>query len=313
MPGETSAMARSGNKIYPLSFYRDAGRDVALPFLAGILVLTAPVVACAQGTWETTLRGRDLDGDISTFEAWYDTVLDITWLADAGLAKTSGYVADGYLQWDDAIVWIGMLNASSYLGYSGWRLPTLTPVNGIEITYATTYDGTTDRCYNLSAPGTPYAGTTAGEMAHLHFNTLGNTGYFDFVGNPDQPGYGVTNSGPFVNIEETGYWTDIEYALNLTGAWKFHFKWGYQDPDPKFVTNYTAWVVHSGDIGSPPKGDINMDGKVNTADVLLAQRHLLGGYPLDAIQRAHADVYPAQGDAEITLADIILIIRNILE
>jgi hypothetical protein len=36
-----------------------------------------------QGTWETTLQARDMDGNTSTIEAYYDTVLDITWLADA--------------------------------------------------------------------------------------------------------------------------------------------------------------------------------------------------------------------------------------
>ena len=33
-----------------------------------------------QGTCEITLEARDLDGDASTLEAYYDTVLDITWL-----------------------------------------------------------------------------------------------------------------------------------------------------------------------------------------------------------------------------------------
>ena len=36
-----------------------------------------------QGTWETTLEGRDLDGNPATFEAYYDTVLDITWLPNS--------------------------------------------------------------------------------------------------------------------------------------------------------------------------------------------------------------------------------------
>lgn len=36
-----------------------------------------------QGTWETTLQARDFDGNMNTVEAYYDTVLNITWLADA--------------------------------------------------------------------------------------------------------------------------------------------------------------------------------------------------------------------------------------
>jgi len=40
--------------------------------------------------------------------------------------------------------------------------------------YSSSFDGTTDRAYNISAPGTAYVGSTASEMAHLFFNTLGN-------------------------------------------------------------------------------------------------------------------------------------------
>lgn len=51
---------------------------------------TAQAVSVSgQGTWESTLQGRDLDGNLATFEAYYDTVLGITWLADANYAKTS--------------------------------------------------------------------------------------------------------------------------------------------------------------------------------------------------------------------------------
>ena len=35
-----------------------------------------------QGTWETTLQARDLNGD-SVTDAYYDTSLNITWLANA--------------------------------------------------------------------------------------------------------------------------------------------------------------------------------------------------------------------------------------
>ena len=36
-----------------------------------------------QGTWESTLHGRDLDGFVDTFEAYYDSELNITWFAQA--------------------------------------------------------------------------------------------------------------------------------------------------------------------------------------------------------------------------------------
>lgn len=55
----------------------------ALSFALYAEVHAIPV--SGQGTWETTLQGRDLDGNAATFEAYYDTVLDITWLADTDI------------------------------------------------------------------------------------------------------------------------------------------------------------------------------------------------------------------------------------
>lgn len=52
--------------------------------LIGRVSITMHAISISgQGTWETTLQGRDLDGNLNTFKAYYDTVLNITWLADA--------------------------------------------------------------------------------------------------------------------------------------------------------------------------------------------------------------------------------------
>ena len=47
-----------------------------------------------QGTWETTLQARDFNGD-SVIDAYYDTALNITWLAD--------WNATGTMTWDAAV------------------------------------------------------------------------------------------------------------------------------------------------------------------------------------------------------------------
>src|SRR5215471_4104466 len=57
----------------------------------------------------------------------YDSVLNITWLQDAQYAQTSGVDSDGLFTWSDAEAWVNQLN---YMGISGWRLPSLTPVGG---------------------------------------------------------------------------------------------------------------------------------------------------------------------------------------
>ncbi|MBL8500649.1 MAG: hypothetical protein JNL77_08740 [Nitrosomonas sp.] len=50
-----------------------------------------------------------------------NTDIDITWLADADYAKTSGYDADGVMNWPDAKAWVAGLSIG---GITGWRLPT---------------------------------------------------------------------------------------------------------------------------------------------------------------------------------------------
>ena len=52
----------------------------------------------------------------------YDTILDVTWLADADYAQTSGYDADGKMDWASAVAWAEQL---SHCGYNDWRLPSL--------------------------------------------------------------------------------------------------------------------------------------------------------------------------------------------
>jgi len=56
-------------------------------------------------------------------------------------------------------------------------------------------------------------------------------------------------------------------------------------------------------------GDINGDGHVNVADILLAERHVFKSIPLTAGQIARGDLAPAgNGDGVLTIADIYLII-----
>lgn len=51
-----------------------------VPVLIAAPVLAGPIPG--QGTWESTLQARDLTGD-NVADAFYDSVLNITWLADA--------------------------------------------------------------------------------------------------------------------------------------------------------------------------------------------------------------------------------------
>ena len=85
------------------------------------------------GTWVTTLQGRDLDGNAATFEAYYDTVLDITWHADPSPFGTDR------AEWDTANTWATTLNVN---GVTGWRLPNIDPIDGVALQFDRSYDGT---------------------------------------------------------------------------------------------------------------------------------------------------------------------------
>ncbi len=200
-----------------------------------------------QGTWETTLQGRDLDGNAATYEAYYDTALDITWLADT--------TAAGYRGWADANTWAAGLDVN---GVTGWRLPTLSPVNGTSFNQTQSADGTTDRGYAATTTdGTDGgwrdgSGTAVSEMGHMYYVTLGNLGACDptLPYCTGQSGSGLSNTGPFSNLQEdNSYWYDTEFDFFST--WGFLFNGGEQTLIPTF-TSLSVWAVRSGDVSAVP-------------------------------------------------------------
>jgi hypothetical protein len=130
-------------------------------------------------------------------------------------------------------------------------------VNGATYNYSFSYNGTSDLGFNISAPGTMYAGSTGSEMAHLFHNALGDIGYCgpsnstEFTCNGRQPGYGLTNSGPFSNIKSYFYWSATEYAPVPDVAWLFSFDGGEQATGGTAIDfTFYAWAVHDGDVGA---------------------------------------------------------------
>ena len=101
-------------------------------------ILCASFVFSVASSVEAELVGRDLNGDASNFEAYYDTELDITWLANANLAATETFgIADirsdgrtaGGMTWQTAHDWIDAMNGEVYLGVSDWQLPNDLPID----------------------------------------------------------------------------------------------------------------------------------------------------------------------------------------
>ena len=191
--------------------------------VAAALVTTA-ANAALLGRLPLTPGGAD-------YQAYYDTDLDITWVADADLAATNtfglprsastvppaGQVGRyGQMNWYTAQNWIGAMNAVDYLGASNWRLPTTAQP-----------DPTCDTQFDAGG-GYPIFGDgyscTGSEMGHLR--------------NVD----GVVGGGQYQNV----YWTGTTYAPQPAYAWVFYLSIGYQLQGDKNYYNY-AWPVAPGD------------------------------------------------------------------
>jgi hypothetical protein len=171
----------------------------------------------------------------------YDDVLKITWLQDANYAKTSGYDADGAMTWDEAVTWADQL---IYGGYDDWRLPNTLPVNGASYNYNDSPDGSTDVGWNITAIGS--------EMAYMFHVNLGNISYVAPDGTWDQPGWGGTHKGPFINLLYQYYWSGTVYEPGTDDAWSFYFYQGRQSLYGMDSSIY-AWAVRDGDVASAPE------------------------------------------------------------
>lgn len=205
--------------------------------LLGLMAGTSGAHAAAiagRGTWETDLVGRDLDGNSANgFEAYYDKALNVTWLADANFAKTSKITADGLLTQAQANVWTARLNIG---GVTGWRLPTTVDTR---CTSFNAYGGT--GCGFNVDPGTS-------ELAHLFFVTLGDKSLYAPT-KVRQTDFGLTNTGPFKNVQAYSYWSSTAWSDSVTYAYDFDTHIGYQGINPTGLPLF-VWAVHDGDVAA---------------------------------------------------------------
>lgn len=216
---------------------------VAALLLGGAVTTAHAVPISGQGTWESTLQGRDLDGNATTFEAYYDTTLDITWLADANAAGAT-------MNWADANAWAAGLDVN---GITGWRLPTVAPVIGERIFISGfSNNAKTDFGYADAEGWVNGSGVPVSEMGHMYYVTLGNLGFctpndLDPASCATQDGFGLTNTADFLNVQITSrYWSGTVIGNR---AWGFLFFSGFQEPSLQGAPLF-AWAVHSGDVGA---------------------------------------------------------------
>lgn len=204
----------------------------------GIFAVSNPL----QGTWATTLQGRDLDGNAENgFEAFYDTSLDITWL--------NKQEAHYPLNWDYSQDWA---SKQVIFGIDQWRLPRML---GADFEYSYCNYGKNTNCGFKSNP-------SSSELAHLYFETLGIPGW------PDS-GLGLSNIGPFTDILPHVYWMESSDFSNF--AWRFNFNDGYQDTYNK-IQGASVWLVRNGDISPVPEPAISTHILLTLACIILAHK-----------------------------------------
>jgi len=224
---------------------------VALLACAALAGNVQAVGVSGQGTWETTLLGRDINGNAvagsdPSAVFLYDGVLNVTWLRNASAA--------GRKNWAQADAWATNLVVGAY---DDWRLPTM--ISTPDATFSNS--GGTDHGFNVrtkSGNATQFeAGQTVfSEMAHLWYSTLGNKAYCapgiaSCSGSPPQPGWGLTNTGDFQNLEAYLYWSGLEYAPNSNDAWVFLTYEGAQVYGAK-AGGLNAMAVRDGDVAAVP-------------------------------------------------------------
>ena len=203
------------------------------PVVCAVALVAASLSAhsvgvAGQGTWETTLQARDINGD-GVIDAYYDSALNISWLAN--------WNVNGLIGWGAANAWAAGLDV---FGTTGWRLPGITDTGTTGCNFSRA--GGTDCGSNVD--------TVSSEMAHMFYETLGNKAYFSPVtGTPGQPGWGLANTANFINMQADRYWSGTPYALNPDWAWDFSVIDGTQFYNAQVQPGY-AVAVHDGDVST---------------------------------------------------------------
>ncbi len=220
-----------------------------------VLILSAGLLL--SGTAQSALHDRG--GGLL-----YDDVLNITWLQDANYAKTSGYDADGRMDWRTAKAWAeNLIYFDSVRGvryggiyYSDWRLPQNAPV-GTNWSYVRSPDGSTDVGSNITSE--------KAELAYMYYVNLALKGdrspsnvlQSDFGIFRDGTHIGQADVGLVQNLQAHRYWYATPSAINPDGfAWGFDFGWGDQAVDYNHGADYFAWAVRDGDVAVVPEPEV---------------------------------------------------------
>lgn len=204
---------------------RDAFEPLLHSLCTGLALLTACAAAQAVpraglGTWETTLHARDINGD-GTIDAYYDSALNLTWLADpkagAGSNFDDGYSpTDGRMTYAGASNWLASLNVH---GVTGWHF-----APQISSLYHTTLG-------NSSIPGSFNVGWyNTGPFLNVTDNSSALSGWYWTGQTPsDDP-----SCTPYCPKISSVFWADGVGAGIYTNI--------------SVNSSMSVWAVHDGDV-----------------------------------------------------------------
>ena len=168
--------------------------------------------------------------------AYYDTESDLTWLADANYAMTSGHNENGRMNWAEANAWVASLDIDGVAGADGWRLP-----NTLQL------DPSCDHHPPTSSEGISY-NCSGSEMGNMFYNVLGGIAGESILTNHN------SNFYLFKNVQPEIYWSATEYTEDPFYAWYFAMGDGTQGyGGSKHTNTLNAWPVMDGDIGAAPE------------------------------------------------------------
>lgn len=193
---------------------------ILLSLVTAAFVLGAFPTAHARGTLILSPDGLTV----------YDTVHDVTWLADFNLPASNHFGvplcdgshatpcvnASGSMNWASAEAWIAGMQASHYLGREDWRIPTTPP--------------TDLGCGKKGPHGNSFGfGCSASALGSLYYTALG-------LQAPDTAVPIPPNSvGPFINFQPYLYWS--QSSRGGGGFATFSFNTGFHGANtaPNFL------------------------------------------------------------------------------
>ena len=204
---------------------------MGLPYRSTVYALS---LITFSGAASAALLERKYEGEVYAF---YDDEADLTWLADANYALTSGYVNNselggvdsdtGQMEWQAAKDWAASLTIG---GKSDWRLPTTTqPDSGCSLEDSNGQDSG--------------YGCTGSEMGNLFYNVLGGEADTSITTTHN------ANFDLFSNVQSSLYWSATVYAPLTNRAWGINMGVGRQGYYRK-TGSYYAWAVRSGDVSA---------------------------------------------------------------